>query len=869
MHHALRPLLSPDSVALVGASEREGSLGRVVFENLLAGGFKGPMYAVNPRHASVLGQRTFPSLREIGAPVDLAIIATPEQAVMQVLDDAAAARIKVAVVMTSPDAIDTEASRSWSAQVAATAKRHGIRIVGPGALGVIRPEAGLDATYCAPSAVPGRLALIAQSGAVATAMLDFATPLRIGFSTVISVGGAIDVGFGELLDLLLIDPHTDGIVLHAEEIADARGFVSALRAAARTKPVVVLKAGRSLEAPAAISHDDVVDAALMRSGTVRAKTYMQLFAAARILARGRIPQGDRIAIVSNGRGPAVLAADSAFDRRLELARFTDVTARKLDALLEDNAPRTNPIDVHGDSPPSHLAAAVGIALADPNVDAAIALHVPRPVQTGLAAARALADVASASTKPILGAWLGAIDRKEVHDALDAGRIANFYTPETAVEALSFLVEYRDNQALLLEVPPPQPEPVPPDLAPLEALRGVLIESGRNELTTGEAARMLATFGLGQYAIVDSLAAARQAVETLHFPVFVERDVIKARPGAIVRSGRALSRAFEEIVEAGGDTAPGAPAPRVVVREAPRDHGDATFALGIATDRRFGPVIFVRPAGANAAVQRRALMLAPLNARLAADLVAQAGGVPERLRADVLDALVDALTRVSALACALPWVVTLELDPVVVTGRHVVVAGTRAEVDPRRKLMRGYPHMAIHPYPVELIGDVSLADGTVLHVRAIRPEDAALERDFVNGLSEQSRYYRFFYRMSTLTPAMLARFTQVDYDRELALVAVANAGGTSAFVGVARYIANPDGASAEFAVVVADAWQRRGVARVLMRGLIVCAKRRGFSRLTGAILRVNEPMIAFVRSLGFAIEDDAEDAAQVCATLPLN
>jgi acetyltransferase len=491
------------------------------------------------------------------------------------------------------------------------------------------------------------------------------------------------------------------------------------------------------------------------------------------------------------------------------------------------------------------------------------------VQTGLAAARALADAAAASTKPILGAWLGAIDRKEVHDALDAGRIANFYTPETAVEALSFLAEYRNNQALLLEVPPPQPEPVPPDLAPLEALRAALIESGRKELTSGEAGLLLAAFGLGRYAVVDSLAAARQAVETLHFPVWVERDASQASPGArVVRNGRALARAWEAIAHAGVDAAPDAPAPRVVVREAPRDHGDATFALGIATDRRFGPVIFVRPAGANAALQRRALMLAPLNARLASDLVAQAGGVPERLRADVLDALVDALTRVSALACALPWVVTLELDPVIVTGRRLVVGGMRAEVDPGRKLMRGYPHMAIHPYPVELIGDVTLADGTVLHVRAIRPEDAALERDFVNGLSEQSRYYRFFYRMSTLTPAMLARFTQVDYDRELALVAVADAGGTPAFVGVARYIANPDGASAEFAVVVADAWQRRGVARVLMRGLIVCGKRRGFSSLTGAILRVNEPMIAFVRSLGFAIEDDPEDTAQVCATLPL-
>ncbi|MGE5172090.1 MAG: GNAT family N-acetyltransferase, partial [Rudaea sp.] len=862
-------LVSPASVALVGASEREGSLGRVVYENLLAGGFAGPMYAVNPRHASVLRQRAFSTLQAIGAPVDLAIIATPQGAVAQVLEDASAARVKVAVVMTSPSAIDSEAARRWSDDVAAAARRNGIRIVGPGALGVIRPGAGLNATYCAPSALPGRLALIAQSGAVATAMLDFATPLGIGFSSVISVGGAIDVGFGELLDLLLIDPQTDGIVLHAEEITDARGFVSALRAAARTKPVVVLKAGRSLEAPATIPPDDVVDAALMRSGTVRVKTYMQLFAAARILARGRIPQGDRLAIVSNGRGPGVLAADSAADRRLELARFTEATARKLDALLEDDAPRTSPIDVHGDSPPSRLAEAVGIALDDPNVDAVVALHVPRPVQTGVAAARALADVARASTKPILGAWLGAIDRKEVHDALDAGRIANFYTPETAVEALSFLAEYRNNQALLLEVPPPQPEPVPPDLAPLETLRVALVDSARSELTCGETAQLLAAFGLGKYAVVDSLAAARRASAKLHFPVYLERDAIDTRSGArVARNGRALTRAWEDVAGASIDTATDDPPPRIVVREAPRDHGDATLALGIATDRRFGPVLFVRPAGANAPVQRRALMLAPLNARLASDLVAQAGGAPEGLKAGVLDALVDALTRLSALACALPWVVTLELDPVVVSGRRLVVGGARIDVDPRRKLMRGYPHMAIHPYPVELIGDVTLADGTVLHVRAIRPEDAALEQEFVNGLSEQSRYYRFFYRLNALTPAMLARFTQVDYDRELALVALADTAGAPAFVGVARYIANPDRTSAEFAVVVADAWQRRGVARILMRGLIVCAKRRGFSHLSGSILRANEPMIAFVRSLGFAIEDDPEDTAQVWATLPL-
>lgn len=797
MQHYLRPLLRPESVALVGASEREGSLGRAVYEKLLTRGYEGAMYAVNPRHRTILGRPAWRSLAAIGAPIDLALIATPKRAVAEVL--ASASRVKVAIVMTSPGATHAGEAREWSAEIAMAAKRAKVRVVGPAAFGLMRPSAKLDATWCAPSALPGGLALIAQSGAVATAMLDFATPLRIGFSTVISVGGAIDVGFGELLDLLLADRETDGILVYVEEVGDARAFVSALRAAARTKPVVVLRAGRSLEAPAEVSHDEVVDAALMRSGTVRVRTYMQLFAAARVLARGRIPSGDRIAIVSNGHGPGVMAADSAFDRRLALAQFADTTASRLDALFQDHAPRINPVDVHGDSAPSRLAEAVGITLDDPNVDAVVAVHVPRPPGPTLEAARALATVAAAHTKPVVAAWLGAVDRQAVHDALEAGRISDFHTPETAVEALSFLAEYRNNQASLLEVSPPQPEPQPLDLAPLDALRARLAEAGRTGLESAEATQILATFGFDMHGI-------REA----------------AGPG---------------------------------------------IELGIVTDRRFGPVVLVRPVGTRSLVRRRALMLAPLNARLAADLLAQA--VSEtRLEPPLADALVDALTRLSAIACALPWVRTLSLGAVVASGGRIGVVSARFEVDPQRKLMRGYPHMAIHPYPVELIGDVVLADGALVHVRPIRPEDATLEQAFVHKLSDRTRHYRFFYRLNELTPQMLARFTQVDYDRELALVAMVDAGTNPAFVGVARYIANSDRTSAEFAVVVADAWQRRGVARVLMRGLVVCAKRRGIERLTGAILRINEPMLAFVRTLGFAIEDDPEDPGQVNAILTL-
>jgi acetyltransferase len=283
------------------------------------------------------------------------------------------------------------------------------------------------------------------------------------------------------------------------------------------------------------------------------------------------------------------------------------------------------------------------------------------------------------------------------------------------------------------------------------------------------------------------------------------------------------------------------------------------------------VIFVRPARSQSLVQRRALALPPINARLAADLLADAVDADPlgTIEPALVNAVIDALTRLSALACMVPWVRGAVLEAAIAADGRLTIRDARFDIDPRRRLMRGYPHMAIHPYPVELIGDVALPDGTSVHVRPIRPEDAALEQAFVHGLSEETRYYRFFYRLNDLTPQMLARFTQVDYDRELALVALIDAATSPAFVGVARYIAIAGETSAEFAIVVADAWQRRGVGRVLMRGLIVCAKRRGFETLRGMILRENERMLAFVRSLGFELRDDPEDAGQICASIVLS
>ena len=874
----LRTLLMPASVALVGASGKPGSMGRIVLENLVAGGFQGALYLVNPKHRRVLARRAYASLTSIPQPVELVLIATPTAAVADVLDAAARAGAKSAVILSAPPD-DASAAMRWQASLAAISAARNIRVLGPHSFGVIRTGIGLNATLGATVASSGRLALIAQSGAVCAAMLDFATSVNIGFSTVVALGGAVDVGIGELLDALVVDPDTDGILLYAESIGDARRFLSALRAAARTKPVVVLRAGRSMEAlPAdAPPPDAVFDAAMKRAGTVRVKTYTQLFAAARILAMHRISRGDRLAIVTSGHGPGMLAADSAADRGIALTKLSPATKKILEGVVPPNIACCNPINVRSDASPARMAAAVDTALADQDVDAVLVLHVPQPGIGATDAARAVSAVAARSTKPVLGAWLGAVDRKEVTGALEAGGVANFYTPENAVEAFSFLAAYRHHQEWLLEVPSPQPEPRAPDLRSIEHL---LVDAGtsrRSALTEMETHALLSAFGLpiSPSKSADTLAEATAAARRLGYPVALrlasDESTDAGAPGkrVLVRDSRMLARAWAAMLGAGQG---GGKRRAVIVAKQQGFEPFVNVAIGICTDAVFGPVITfgAECAGRGSEV---AVLLPPLNMRLACDLIRGVHAprsLPGAATTEIAtEALAHVLVQVSALACAVPWVRTLALDPVRVGAGRVEIAGARATIDATFDPgSPPYGHMAIHPYPMELVTDVTLADGARLHVRPIRPEDAGLERSFVASLSERTRYFRFFHQLNELSPAMLARFTQVDYDREMALVAINEGEGPPDMVGVARYNMDPGRGSAEFAVVVADAWQRRGVGRMLMDRLVDCAKARGVRRLEGSVLRGNRNMLRFTESFGFIAHDDPDDSELVDVVLEL-
>ncbi len=886
--HYLQPLLAPRTVALVGASERSGSLGDIVYRNLAAGKLL-RLDPVNPRHATIHGQAAYPRLTKLPQLPDLAVVATPARAVPGVIEDAAQAGIKAAVVLTSGFAESGAEGLALQEHFLRNAKRGGVRILGPNCLGVMRADSGLNATFARTPARPGKLALVSQSGAICGAILDWAHSAEIGFSSVVSLGAAADVDFGEILDFLVPDAETAAILLYVEGIRDARRYLSALRAASRVKPVVVLKVGRyasgskaaSSHTGALVGSDAVFDAALRRGGSVRVKTYTQLFAAARMLASERLPAGERLAIVTNGGGPGVVAADSAAENGVALAALSEETISLLNGKMPPQWSHGNPIDIIGDAPPQRFHDATAAALADPNVDAVLAMYSPVAVTEPADAARAVAEAARSGRKPVLAAWLGDINPNESRAYLEAQGIPNFYTPENAVEAFSFVGTYRRNQAQLLEVPGASAfsREIPHEDAKMAtAIRDAALAERRELLTESEAKALLGAFGLPvpQTVVARDADAAVKAAREVGFPVALKihsRDITHKTDVGGVRldlHDEAMVRvAFEQIVRSLKAARPEARFDGVAVQPMLRFAFQREVLAGVTTDPVFGPVISFGAGGvAVEALRDTAVALPPLNVALARDLMERTR-VFRLLRAyrDVpaadLQALAEVLCGVSRMVCALPWVKEMDLNPVFAHPGGAIVADARVVIDPTRlQPVPRYGHMAVHPYPAELASETVLRDGTRVPIRPMRPEDVELEKRFFDRLSERSRYQRFMQYLPHLPPQMLARFTQLDYDRELALVALHR----DEFVAVGRFAPNPDGETAEFALVVADDWQGKGLGRVLLGRLKEEARKAGYKALYGNIMEANHEMLDLALRLGFVLEAREGDDVTVVSRL---
>jgi acetyltransferase len=889
--HYLRPLLAARSVALVGATEREGALGSIVHRNLAAGGLGGGLYAVNPKHRTLFGAPAYARLSALPRPPDLAVIVTPARTVPRIIEEAGAAGIRAALVLSSGFGEVGPEGRALQEAALKAAKAGGVRMVGPNCLGIMRTDTGLNATFARTPAHPGGLALVSQSGAICGAILDWAHGAQIGFSSVVSLGGAADVDFGEVLDFLLADAATDAILLYVEGIRDARRFVSALRAAARVKPVIALKVGRfasgsraaSSHTGALVGSDSVFDAALRRSGTVRVRTYTQLFAAARALSSGRFPEGERLAIVTNGGGPGVMAADSAAENGVALASLAEATIALLDGKLPPQWSRGNPIDIIGDALPARFRDATAAALADPGVDAVLAMYSPVAITSPEAAAAAVGDAARGSRKPVLAAWLGDITASGSR-AIESHGIANFYTPENAVEAFSFLCAYGRNQRQLTEVPSALArahDAAAPDLAAATAIRERAIAEKRTLLTEHEAKALLAAFGLPvPLSIVASTRdAAVAAAERIGYPAVLKihsRDIThKTEVGGVrldLQNADMVASAFDDMLRHVRALRPKARVEGVAVQPMLRFQHSREVLVGVATDAVFGPVISFGSGGVSVeAVRDTAVALPPLNAVLSRELIGRTR--VHRLLAAYRDvpavdfAVLEAILEgVSRMVCALPWLKEMDLNPVLAHPRGAIIADARVVIDPAQPAHAAphYPHMAIHPYPSELEGTLALRDGTRIPVRPMRPEDAELERRFVAGLSERSRFQRFMQHLPQLPPKMLERFTQLDYDRELALVALDPQ--SHEFVAVGRYAPNQDGRTAEFALTVADAWQGKGVGRALLDQVCSAARNAGYEALHGHILEGNHDMIDLTRRLGF--EERSRDGDTVSMVLRL-
>ena len=879
--HYLNTLFAPRSVAVFGASERPDAVGQIVFRNLLEGGFKGELYPINPKSAEIQGQRAYPDLAAIGKPVELVVIATPAATVPGIIEACGLHGVKAAVIITAGFSEAGPDGAVLERQLLETARRYGIRLIGPNCLGIMRPSIGLNATFNKGSANPGHIAFVSQSGALCTAILDWAHSNDVGFSSVVSMGSSTDVDFGEILDYLVSDAQTHSILMYIEGIRNARRFMSALRAAARIKPVILVKVGRhAAGSKAALSHtaslvgaDDVFDAAVSRVGVVRVQTITQLFTAAKALACGFRPSGNRLAIVTNGGGPGVMATDRAADLGLSIATLSDATLAVLDQHLPAHWSHGNPVDIIGDAPPERYLHAVKACLEDENVDGVLTILTPQAMTKPLESAQALIALADTHSKPLLTCWMGEGQVAAARDAFSQAHRPHFRTPEPAVEVFSHLSAYYRNQKLLMQMPGPLSHHVEPDVESARLIIESAMQEHRKVLSEMESKALLSAFNIpvAHTMVAHSPTEALLIAQQLGFPVAMKvnsPDIThKTDAGGVIlnlNNAHEVRAAFQHIVDNVQHSRPNARVDGVSIEPMVVKPNGRELMIGVTSDPVFGPVITFGAGGTTVEVMGdRAVALPPLNTFLVRDLIggtriARMLGQFRNLPPVDMEALEDVLLRVSEMVCELPLLKEMDINPLILDEQGALAADARIVVEYRQPGDDRYAHMAIYPYPSHLVSEWQLPDGMELTIRPIRPEDADLVKRFVHDLSDESKYFRFMNSIHELTETMLVRFTQLDYSRELALIAVSEIDGQEVELGVARYAINPDGDSCEFALVVADSMAGKGLGQKLMTSLMEAARDKGLQTIEGEVLYNNHRMLKLAGRLGFDVRPSAED-----------
>jgi acetyltransferase len=865
-------MLNAKAVALVGATEKEAAVGRTILENLLRSKER-KVYPVNPTSKKVLGVDAYPDIAGIPEHVDLAIIATPAHTVPGAVEECGKAGVDGVVIISAGFKEIGEEGRKLEGRIEESRKKYGMRVLGPNCLGFLRPGIGLNATFLKSDPPPGNIAFLSQSGALGSAIVDWAANAGVGFSMIASLGSTIDVDFGDLIDFLGDDDATRSILIYMEGVGNARKFISAARAFARLKPIIILKPGRFTEsAEAARSHtgamagdDAVYDAAFNRVGVVRVSEIADLFNAAEVLGSGRLPRGPRLAIITDAGGPGVMATDVLIDLGGELARLSDETIKEIDSFSPPYWSKANPVDVLGDADIARYMGALKACLADPMVDGVLVIYVPQESAPSDELATEVVRLAKMTWKPMITAWMGAKRIEKGRRIFIENSLPTYETPEEAVRTYLTMYKYKRNLDHLYETPAEQPVHRPRDKQQMKATIREMLLKGETQLNEQESKTLLISYGIP--ATVSQFAqdadAAVSIAGKLGYPVaikVVSRDVShKADVGGVMlglSSGVALRHAFETLVQTVGKRAPHAVIQGAVVEQM-IENVDYELILGARKDRDFGSVILFGMGGtAGEFFKDFAIGLPPLNQTLAKMLMQETKaykmlqGFRGKQPANFKE-LEEIIVRFSNLIVDFPEIAEIDINPLAIAEGKTYALDARILIDRDYVDQKSrYPHLVITPYPTRYITSWKLPDGSDVLLRPIRPEDEALEQEMAASLSRESMRMRLFSPLKQVDHRWLSFFCNVDYDRHMAIVAEITENEKKKIIAAGRLVMEPDFTSGELAIVVHDRYQHKGLGYKLVGMLIEIGREKGLDEVFGDVLAENENMLKLARKLGF-------------------
>jgi len=868
----LDKIFKPGTVAIVGTSEKQGSIGRALVRNLQKGGYQGRIFPINAKHPVISGLNAYPSIGDIDKAVDLAVIATPMKTVPAIIGECVKAGVGGAIIISAGGKETGQKGREIEVEIKKEADKGGIRIIGPNCVGVISAGADLYATFANQIPLPGNIAFISQSGALIGAILDLSLKKQIGFSHFVSVGSMIDTDFGDLIDYLGNDTKVSSIVLYIEGLTYPRKFMSAARAVSRVKPIIVLKSGRSSAgAKAAASHTGsmagegaIYDAAFNRAGIVRVDTIEELFDCAELVAKQPVPKGSGLAVITNAGGPGVMAADALASFGLEPVSLRPETIKELDKFLPSFWSRGNPIDILGDATAERYRRAVEVCVSAPEINGLVIVFVPQAVSDAADVAATLSKVLREKSYPVFAVWMGGESVEKGREIFSRAGIPTYETPERAIQSFMTMNSYAHNLELLQQIPPKLNRTLEFDKAKVEGIVARALSQKQPFLTEMESKEILSAYGIP----VNRTAVAASAEEAVHmareigYPLAMKiysKDIShKSDANGVqlnLRGDKNVRETFRKIMADAHAYDPEAELTGVTIQTMV-DRTDYELILGSKKDPLFGPVVLFGMGGIMTEILKdQAIAFPPLNRLLARRLMESTRvyqllkGYRNRPPAD-LGRLEEILIGLSQLVIDFPEIAELDINPLILVGDGPCAVDARVIISPSK--IASPRHLVISPYPDQYEVTTRTREGMDIFIRPIKPEDAPLLMEFFNGLSRESIYYRFFSPLKTLPKKMLARFTQVDYDRDMALVAMEQSQPEEKILGVARLMSKAGGIEPEFAVVVGDPWQGKGIGATLMEHLIGIAKERDMESIWGFVLAENTHMLALARKLGFAI-----------------